>query len=138
MRRAAAIVTDTGGMTSHAAIVSRELGIPCIVGTKDATRVLRTGAVSRSTERAAWCWRANSRQPHPTRGAVPPTVTAGPAVPTAAVTATRLYVNLGDPARLDEVAALPVDGVGLLRAEFLILETLAGRHPRLLLEERQG
>jgi pyruvate, water dikinase len=55
-----------------------------------------------------------------------------------APTATRLYVNLGDAARLDEIAAYPVDGVGLLRAEFLILETLAGRHPRLLLEQDGG
>ena len=45
MRRAAAIVTDAGGMTSHAAIVARELGLPCIVGTHDATRVLATGTV---------------------------------------------------------------------------------------------
>lgn len=43
MRRAAAVITDTGGMTSHAAIVSRELGIPCVVGTRDATRVLHSG-----------------------------------------------------------------------------------------------
>jgi pyruvate,water dikinase len=43
MRRAAAIVTETGGMTSHAAIVSRELGLPCVVGARDATHVLRTG-----------------------------------------------------------------------------------------------
>ena len=45
MRRAAAIVTDSGGMTSHAAIVARELGLPCIVGAHDATRVLTTGLV---------------------------------------------------------------------------------------------
>jgi len=44
MRRAAAIVTDAGGMTSHAAIVSRELGIPCVVGTRSATRTLKDGA----------------------------------------------------------------------------------------------
>jgi pyruvate, water dikinase len=138
MRRAAAIVTDTGGMTSHAAIVSRELGIPCTVGTKDATRVLRTGA--RVTIDGARGLVLEGEQPAAASDAAAqaPTVAAGPAVPTAAVTATRLYVNLGDPARLEEVAALPVDGVGLLRAEFLILETLAGRHPRLLLEEGKG
>jgi pyruvate,water dikinase len=43
MEKAAAIVTDEGGITSHAAIVSRELGIPCIIGTQTATRVLKTG-----------------------------------------------------------------------------------------------
>ena len=45
MRRAAAIVTDSGGMTCHAAIVSRELGIPCVVGTGEATRKLRDGEI---------------------------------------------------------------------------------------------
>jgi pyruvate, water dikinase len=138
MRRAAAIVTDTGGMTSHAAIVSRELGIPCIVGTKDATLVLRTG--TRVTIDGARGLVLEGEQPaaatHATTQA--PAVAAGPPAPTVAVTATRLYVNLGDPTRIEEVAALPVDGVGLLRAEFLILETLAGRHPRLLLEAGKG
>jgi pyruvate, water dikinase len=138
MRRAAAIVTDTGGMTSHAAIVSRELGIPCIVGTKDATRVLRTGM--HVTIDGARGLVLEGEQPASASDATTEaaTVASGRASPAAAVTATRLYVNLGDPARLEEVAALPVDGVGLLRAEFLILETLAGRHPRLLLERGQG
>jgi pyruvate, water dikinase len=54
------------------------------------------------------------------------------------VTATRLYVNLGEPKRAAEVAAMNVDGVGLLRAEFLILEALQGVHPRLLLERGQS
>ncbi|HSJ09218.1 MAG TPA: phosphoenolpyruvate synthase [Longimicrobiales bacterium] len=135
MRRAAAIVTDTGGMTSHAAIVSRELGIPCIVGTKDGTRVLQTGAIV-TVDAARGLVLAGSTPASADPGAAPATTAA--VARSAPVTATRLYVNLGDPARLEEVAALPVDGVGLLRAEFLILETLAGLHPRLLLERGQG
>jgi pyruvate, water dikinase len=136
MRRAAAIVTDTGGMTSHAAIVSRELGIPCVVGTREGTAVLRTGAVvtvdggtGEVTEGAA--------RPEP-RGASSTTARAATGWEGAPVTATRLYVNLAEPQRAAEIAALPVDGVGLLRAEFMILEALGGRHPRLLLEEGKG
>lgn len=164
MRRAAAIVTDSGGMTSHAAIVSRELGIPCIVGTREATRVLQDGMAvtvdaregtvvagevaggegaaeargkraAGGEEKAARAEREAARAPEPAgavRGA--PAVVSAPPI----VTATRLYVNLGEPDRAEEVAAMPVDGVGLVRAEFMILSALEGRHPRVLLEEGRG
>jgi pyruvate, water dikinase len=135
MRRAAAIVTDSGGMTSHAAIVSRELGIPCIVGTKDGTRLLRTGErVTVDGAKGLVLEGAAAAEPAPAAGAQAAPLSAAQPV-AAPVTGTRVYVNLGDPTHLDEVAALAVDGVGLLRAEFLILETLTGRHPRLLLEQ---
>jgi pyruvate, water dikinase len=138
MRRAAAIVTDSGGMTSHAAIVSRELGIPCIVGTKDGTRLLRTGErVTVDGAKGLVLEGSEAAEPAPAGAAQAAPSSAAPPV-AAPATGTRLYVNLGDPAHLDEVAALAVDGVGLLRAEFLILETLAGRHPRLLLEQGRG
>ena len=136
MRRAAAIVTDAGGMTSHAAIVSRELGIPCVVGTKDGTRVLRSGTLV-GVDAAKGLIFEGALSTVPVAGVAPP-APAGVARATAPVTATRVYVNLGDASRIDEVAALAVDGVGLLRAEFLILETLQGRHPRLLLERGDG
>ncbi|HEY0840878.1 MAG TPA: phosphoenolpyruvate synthase, partial [Vulgatibacter sp.] len=131
MRRAAAIVTDSGGTTSHAAIVSRELGLPCIVGTRDATTTLRDGqeVTVNAPEGAVYAGKAETHA----RAA-----RARPAPSAAPVTATRLYVNLGEPTRAAEVAAMPVDGVGLLRAEFLILEALRGVHPRLLLERGEG
>jgi pyruvate,water dikinase len=158
MRRAAAIVTDAGGMTSHAAIVSRELGIPCVVGTRDGTRVLKVGAlvtvdgstgevtsgsVAETSRAAASSLGARrvtgSRGSSSTPEAVPPTsAPRGTAWGASPVTATRLYVNLAEPERAGEVAELPVDGVGLLRAEFMILEALGGRHPRLLLERGEG
>ena len=136
MRRAAAIVTDGGGMTSHAAIVSRELGVPCIVGTGRATRLLHDGEIVT----------VDAREGVVRRGAAPVAVqpsTPAPAVaPTLAVsapiTATRLYVNLGEPDRAGAVAKLPVDGVGLLRAEFMILSALGGTHPRQLLQDGRG
>jgi pyruvate,water dikinase len=131
MRRAAAIVTDGGGMTCHAAIVSRELGVPAVVGARNATTVLRDGelvtvdgAQGTVTEGAA-----------PTAGAA-----AGPAAPqvgglgSPGALATRIYANLAFADHAEEVAALPVDGVGLLRAEFMVTDALKGVHPRLLLE----
>jgi pyruvate,water dikinase len=136
MRRAAAIVTDGGGMTSHAAIVSRELGIPCIVGAGRATRVLEEGQLVTVLAREGVVRRG---------GQVPPLVsTVAPAAPVAVrtessqITATRLYVNLGEPDRAEAAAKLAVDGVGLLRAEFMILTALNGAHPRQLLTEGRG
>ena len=132
MRRAAAIVTDGGGMTSHAAIVSRELGVPCIVGTGRATRVLHDGDIVTVDAREGAVRRgaAAVTLPAPVAPLVPQTL-----ISAAPVTATRLYVNLGEPDRAGAVAQLPVDGVGLLRAEFMILSALQGKHPRQLLQE---
>jgi pyruvate, water dikinase len=133
MRRAAAIVTDSGGMTCHAAIVSRELGIPCIVGTGDATTKLRDGeavTVDATTGQV--------REGAETAPAAEAALAAGPAVQAPPVTATRVLVNLSEPSQVAKAAALPVDGVGLLRAELMVLEALEGRHPRLLLERGEA
>jgi len=135
MRRAAAVVTDAGGMTSHAAIVSRELGIPCIVGARDATVRLRDG-LEVTVDGA----RGTVVVGHPA-GALPPSVRGEPSPAPATrtiVTATRLYVNLGEPERAEEVAGLDVDGVGLLRAEFMWLSAFGRVHPRKLIGEGRG
>jgi pyruvate, water dikinase len=129
IRRAAAVVTDSGGATCHAAIVSRELGVPCVVGTGTATSVLHDGdlvTVDGTTgivTAGAPVARAQARTP------------AGPAPAHAAAEslATLVYVNLAIADRAEEVAASPVDGVGLLRAEMLLTDALGGVHPRLLL-----
>ena len=136
MRRAAAIVTDAGGMTSHAAIVARELGLPCIVGTQDATTRLRTGMLvtvdgSQGEVRPG---EIGSRKPVDRPAAV---VTASPA-PWRPVTATRIYVNLGDPEQAEDMASRDVDGVGLLRAEFMIPSALEGVHPRAMVNAGHG
>ena len=127
MRKAAAIVTDSGGMTCHAAIVSRELGIPCVVGTADATTRLRDGEMVT----------VDATQGEIREGAEAaeeaPVATAVAAAPEA--TATKLLVNLSEPSQVERAAALPVDGVGLLRAELMVIEALEGRHPRQLMEE---
>ncbi|MDA8367442.1 MAG: phosphoenolpyruvate synthase [Actinomycetota bacterium] len=129
MRRAAALVTDGGGMTCHAAIVSRELGVPCVVGTRDATTVLRDGEVV--TVDGARGLVTEGAVVAPTAAPVP----AAPAAPASPVPlATRMYLNLAFAEHAEEAAELPADGVGLLRAEFMVTEALHGVHPRLLLE----
>jgi pyruvate,water dikinase len=132
MRRAAAIVTDSGGMTCHAAIVSRELGIPCVVGAALATSILRDGEVVTvdATQGVVRGGAAPSPPPVPAPAAV--------AAPLAEVTATRILVNLSEPSQVERTAALAVDGVGLLRAELMVLEALGGEHPRSLLEQGRG
>lgn len=139
MRRAAAVVTDAGGMTSHAAIVSRELGIPCIVGTRTGTTTLRTGMMVTVDARAGTVSEGALPAEAPP---VPVGTTAAPAGPVVAatpiVTATRLYVNLGEPELAEAVARRDVDGVGLLRAEFMLLSALDKTHPRVLLRDGRG
>ena len=131
MRRAAAVVTDGGGITCHAAIVSQELGVPCVVGTHKATAVLHQQDLV-TVDGARGEVRAGATQPaSPARDTKP----APAPMMTSPVTATRLYVNLAVAERAEAVAALPVDGVGLLRAEFLMTEALGGDHPNRLLAE---
>jgi pyruvate,water dikinase len=128
MRKAAAIVTDSGGMTCHAAIVSRELGIPCVVGTAEATKVLRDGEVV-TVDAGEGIVSEGATAPPPAPASE---VTATAAAP---VTGTKVLVNLSEPSQLERAAALDVDGVGLLRAELMVVEALEGVHPRTLIEE---
>lgn len=132
MRRASALVTDGGGVTCHAAIIGRELHLPTIVGARTATTVLRDGEIV-TVDGAKGVVTAGAAAPGPE--AVATTVSAAPASPVHAseTTATLLYVNLAIADHAEEVAAMPVDGVGLLRAEFMITDALAGEHPKHLL-----
>lgn len=135
MRRAAAIVTDTGGRTSHAAIVSRELGIPCVVGTGTATSTLKPGQMITVDGRKGAIYKGKVGTPAPA-AASPMVVTGtpvGPAPEPAIITGTKVYVNLGEPHLAEKVAAMPVDGVGLLRAEFIIAGM--GEHPRAMMKQ---
>ncbi len=126
MKRAAAIVTDRGGRTAHAAIVSRELGIPCVVGTEQALATLKEGqviTVDGSTgkiyegaieieDQKTDVYRENIR------------------------TKTKVYVNLAQPELVDRVSSRNVDGVGLLRAEFIIAQI--GEHPSYMISQNRG
>jgi pyruvate,water dikinase len=139
MRRAAALVTDGGGRTCHAAIVSREMGLPAVVGARWATSLLRDGEmvtvdggrglVSAAADASTTTPEAARAEPARTVAPAPGGDAAGEAL------ATRLYVNLAFPDRAGEVAAMAVDGVGLLRAEFLLTEALGGVHPRKLIAD---
>jgi pyruvate,water dikinase len=126
IRRAAAVVTETGGMTCHAAIVARELGVPCVVGARNATTVLRerqSVTVDGSSGTVSAGSLGSQLQVSATK---PPTVTTSGSE----TTGTKIYVNLAIPDSAEAVAAQDVDGVGLLRAEFLLTQALSGRHPR--------
>ncbi len=138
MKRAKAIVTDSGGMTCHASIVSRELGIPCVVGTKSrgtsATTKIKSGMqiTVDATNGIIYDGVISDliAQPRPAE--------AGPgfAVETFPVTGTKIYMNLGDPDLAQRYAPLPSDGIGLMREEF-IWTTFIHEHPMYLIEMNQ-
>ena len=131
MSRAGAIVTDEGGMTCHAAIVSRELGVPCVVGTREATRTIADGSEVTVDGKTGSVYRGRK----PGVEAKPPAATAAPiaheAVP---VTATKILVNVGVPEKAEEYARLPVSGVGLLRIEFIFTAHVR-EHPLALIQK---
>lgn len=131
MVKAAAIVTDEGGMTCHAAIVSRELGTPCIVGTGEVTQKINSGdTITVDASRGVVYEGFLQEVVAAKERAVPATTVAAFESP---VTATKIYVNLGVPEKAEEVAKLPVDGVGLLREEFVWASHIC-RHPKHLIE----
>ena len=126
MRRAAALVTDTGGMTCHAAIVARELGVPCVVGARTATTDLTDGEMVTvdGTHGRVLAGRVSG-------GAQTAAIAgAGQVMVVGAVTATKIYVNILLPDAAEAAAARDVDGVGLLRAETMLTDALGNRHPR--------
>jgi pyruvate, water dikinase len=131
MSRAGAIVTDEGGMTCHAAIVSRELGVPCVVGTREGTRKIPDGSEVTVDGKTGAVYRGRRAI------AVPKAAAPSPGGPSAGhegvpVTATKVLVNVGVPEKAEEYARLPVAGVGLLRIEFIFTAHVR-EHPLALL-----
>jgi pyruvate,water dikinase len=126
MKRAAAIVTDRGGRTAHAAIVSRELGIPCIVGSENATATLKDGQVITVDG-------SNGRV---YEGRIEIATDVKIRARGEVVTKTKLLANLAQPDIVDRVATRDVDGIGLLRAEFMVAEI--GEHPSHMIAEGRG
>lgn len=134
MKKAAAIVTDQGGRTSHAAIVSREIGIPCVVGTGKATKVLKNGEIVTVDGKKGVVYKGNVvEMAKPIQGEGEKLSSAF--IYEVPVTATKIYVNLAEPDQAEIIAKRPVDGVGLLRAEFLIAQI--GEHPKKMIEEKR-
>lgn len=129
MKRAAAIVTDQGGQTSHAAIVSRELGVPCIVGTGTATKTLKQNRIITVDAQKGEVYSGELEIKR-----TPIKLPKGIKKIRDLKTKTKVYVNLGEPDMAGGISQKYVDGVGLLRAEFIISEYI-GVHPRKLLKE---
>jgi len=123
MKRAAAIVTDEGGMTSHAAIVSRELGVPAVVGCGGATHTLENGQVVTvdgemgAVRKGRIEAEASAANPSPSSGSGDEPVASRPKP----VTATEVKVNVSIPDAAERAADTGADGVGLLRLEHLVL-----------------
>jgi pyruvate,water dikinase len=130
MRRAAAILTDKGGRTSHAAIVSRELGIPAVVGSLHATTMLSVGEIITVDGFDGKVYEGDVTTVNDKKEKI---------ISLADLeikTATKIYMNLAEPELADEMAMRRVDGVGLLRAEFMIANI--GTHPRKFIEDGQS
>jgi len=126
MKRAAAIVTDRGGRTAHAAIVSREIGIPCVVGTGHATTTLTNGQIIS----------VDGSRGKVYKGKVVVKAAEDTAYKEKIKTKTKVLVNLAQPELAERVAARNVDGVGLLRAEFMVAQI--GEHPQYMLSQNRG
>ncbi len=135
MKKAAAIVTEKGGRTSHAAIVSRELGIPAVVGAEGATSKLHTGMVVSvdgargEVYKGSILSKAKIRDQKMKNNQVDKKASK-------IKTVTKVYVNLAEPEEAEKVAKMNVDGIGLLRAEFMI--AAMGTHPKYLIKKGRG
>ncbi len=121
MRRASGIVTDEGGVTCHASIISRELGIPCVVGTGDATKTLKenTGVTLDGKKGLVFEGITEVKEEAP--------VVQAAAAEAPILTVTEVKANVSMPEAAERAAATGADGVGLLRTEHLMLT--AGIHP---------
>jgi len=138
MRLANAIVTDKGGVTCHAAIVSRELGIPCIVGTDNGTKIMKTGKEYTVDAKSGVVYEGIVATMAPEAAAPMTTSSSSPIIVISApVTATKIYMNLGVPEKIEEYKNLPFEGIGLMRMEF-ILASYIGEHPVYMLENGRG
>ncbi|HDD70291.1 MAG TPA: phosphoenolpyruvate synthase [Candidatus Bathyarchaeota archaeon] len=140
MKLAGAIVTDKGGVTCHAAIVSRELGIPCVVGTRNATKLMATGKEYTVDSRSGVVYEGIMESLTEQLSAASRTPmlfsSGGNAYQPVPVTATKIYMNLGVPEKIEDYKDLPFEGIGLMRIEF-ILASYIGEHPLYLIETGQ-
>lgn len=140
MRKAAAVVTDEGGRTCHAAIVSRELGIPCIVGSKDGTKILKEGMQVTVDATRGVVFEGKTKAAEKALSATETTsaIASEDLVNRLApITGTKIYMNLGEPSIISKYLGLPFDGIGLMRTEF-IFSNMVGIHPMYLVKTNQG
>jgi pyruvate,water dikinase len=128
MKRASGIITDEGGVTCHAAIVSRELGIPCVVGTGDATKVLKENENVTLDGNKGIVYKGKLKEIEK-----PETEEASVTVQQSILTVTDVKVNVSMPEAAKKAAATGADGVGLLRTEHMMLTT--GIHPKKFIKD---
>jgi pyruvate,water dikinase len=131
MKKSVAVVTNEGGQTSHAAIVSRELGIPCVVGTKNATQKLKDGQIVTVNGDTGQIFIGSAIKTMKSKEPETKVEIKNKNIKTA----TKVYVNLAETQRANEVSRLNVDGVGLLRAEFMIANI--GIHPKEAIKRKE-
>ncbi|SDM82741.1 phosphoenolpyruvate synthase [Sediminibacillus halophilus] len=142
MKKAAAVVTNEGGRTCHAAIVSREFGIPCIVGSNNATEVLKEGMEVTVDATRGVVYQGILEEPAEINKEInqtPPGIDQMHLHQLAPISGTKVYMNLGEPDLITKYKDLPFDGIGLMRTEFIFTH-LVGAHPMYLLrngEEKQ-
>ena len=130
MKRAGAIVTEEGGTTCHAAIVSREMGIPAIVGTEKATKVLKENQLITVDATSGKVYEGSvaiEKKEIEKEDSLPEKEFK---------TKTKVYMNLGEPEKISDYKNLQFDGIGLMRIEFII-SSYIGKHPLFLIENNQ-
>lgn len=143
MKKVNAVVTEEGGRTCHAAIVSRELGIPCIVGAKGAIEKLKEGMEVTVDAKRGVVYEGKVLQENNQEEDIKVSQGQGTVLGAdiqnqiAPVTATKIYMNLGEPSMIKKYKNLPFDGIGLMRTEF-IFTNLVGAHPMYLVKTGQG
>lgn len=128
MKKAVAIVTDSGGRTSHAAIVSRELGIPAVVGSQKATKLIKTGNIITVNGSKGLVFKGGLLS---STVAIPKLIESRSYIKTA----TKVYVNLAEPELAQNISIKNVDGIGLLRAEFMMAQI--GIHPKKIIHDHK-
>ncbi len=131
MQKAAAIITDEGSQTSHAAIVSREMGVPCIVGTETATKVLHNGLIVTVDAIQGKVFKGEVKEAKALEEKLE-ILDTGEGI----TTKTKVYMNLGEPHLIDKYKKLNFDGIGLMRVEFIIAGEI-GEHPLSLIKKGQ-
>jgi len=130
MRIASGIITTEGGMTSHAAIVSRELGIPCIVGASNALEVLKDGMMITLDSRNGLVYEGEIKELLEREKIYE----VSPEEVAKLKTRTKILMNLGVPMEIEKYKNLPFDGIGLMRIEFIIAEWIK-EHPNYMIEK---
>ena len=141
MRKANAVVTEEGGRTCHAAIVSRELGIPCVVGAKNASEILTedmevTVDAIRGVVYEGMVLEEDKEEKDMTISSKD-IIDESLIHQLAPITGTKIYMNLGEPSIIGRYKDLPFDGIGLMRTEF-IFSNMVGAHPMYLVKTGQG